>query len=128
MCRAVYNPGISVSLTNVILSNFTLMAGVLSPAMPLALQHINRISILRYVSRVLAVREFEGAVFYCREDELLPPNNVCTFTTGEQVLDVYGFSSSLGRDVLTIAGLTIAYRVLAYIILHASAKRRTYQQ
>jgi ABC-type multidrug transport system permease subunit len=35
VCGVVYHPGVSVSITNVLLSCINLMAGVFSPAMPL---------------------------------------------------------------------------------------------
>ncbi len=92
------------------------------------MQKINYISILRYIQRIIAVREFQGKTFYCNDNELLSGGTVCPLTSGEQVLSLYSFESSLAEDVVTIIGLTIAYRMIAYFILRAFARRHTYQQ
>jgi len=115
-CALVYNPGLSVSLTNPFLSTFSLMAGVAAVNLNPILDGINHVSVLRYATRVYAQYELKDITFYCTPSQTF--GGFCPFTSGTQVLDLYGFNDMpIGELVGIIVVLTVGYRVLGFIIL-----------
>src|SRR5689334_9670397 len=88
-CALVYNPGVSVSITNVLVCQFTILAGLMSLSTPAWLLSINRLSVLRYVARALMHNELHGATFFCTPAQRLPDGS-CAVTSGDQVLALYG--------------------------------------
>jgi len=124
----VYNPGISVAISNLVLTLFTLMAGVFSLGLEAVLDGINRISVLRYTTRVAFQYELTGLQFYCTSSQLLADGS-CPFTNGDQVLALYQFDDApVWQNMLIVAFLTVAYRVVSFLILHVSSRKHRYLQ
>ncbi len=91
------------------------------------MRRINYISVLRYVQRITAAREFTGLTFSCDSDELLA-GSACPFTTGEQILTLYSFEPSVLQDTIIVLALAVAYRIAGCVLLAIFARRRVLQQ
>ncbi|EGF82438.1 hypothetical protein BATDEDRAFT_86245 [Batrachochytrium dendrobatidis JAM81] len=123
-CSIVNHVGFSVSLTNSVLGVFVVMSGMLSSNMPLVLDRLNRISPIPYLTRLMAINEFQSNVIYtCTQQEIL--TGTCMYHTGSDVLkllsgstDTMAFESN--KFVLYIVVgcvLAVAYRLIAYMVL-----------
>ncbi|KAI8911576.1 P-loop containing nucleoside triphosphate hydrolase protein [Gorgonomyces haynaldii] len=128
-CSIVRHVGFSVSLTNAVLGIFNVLTGFLSSKLPVFLDRINRISPIPYFSRMLAINEFDKSVtFTCTPEEI--QSYSCIYKTGPDVLrlltsstDVFGFDyDSFGFYIGVGAGLTVAYRIIAFFVLKFNAK------
>ncbi|EGF82449.1 hypothetical protein BATDEDRAFT_22960 [Batrachochytrium dendrobatidis JAM81] len=124
LIRYVNHVGFSVSLTNSVLGVFVVMSGMLSSNMPLVLDRLNRISPIPYLTRLMAINEFQSNVIYtCTQQEIL--TGTCMYHTGSDVLkllsgstDTMAFESN--KFVLYIVVgcvLAVAYRLIAYMVL-----------
>jgi hypothetical protein len=127
-CSLVFEAGISVSITNALFTFFTIQIGVFSLSMPAWLRGLNHISSLRYMAALTARNEFSGQTFDCTPGQLVPGSDGslrCPFTHGEQVLALYEFDTTSDRDdLLCVAFLTLAYRLIALATLHWSARKK----
>jgi hypothetical protein len=70
--------------------------------------------------RVIAAREFADP----RLNLNCASNDACTFTSGQDVLALYGFPTDSGDDLLIVLGLLLAYRFLAYSCLLVRVRSR----
>jgi hypothetical protein len=128
-CALVDHVGFSVSLTNSVLGVFTVMSGLMSASMPLFLDRLNRISPVPYFTRLMTINEFDSnARFACTQEEILTRN--CLYRNGEDVLrlltgnsDVFAFESNKFVFYIVVGcAITVAYRLVAYLILKARAQ------
>eukprot|EP00455_Lapot_gusevi_P055573 TRINITY_DN9045_c0_g1_i2.p1 TRINITY_DN9045_c0_g1~~TRINITY_DN9045_c0_g1_i2.p1 ORF type:complete len:214 (-),score=35.85 TRINITY_DN9045_c0_g1_i2:53-694(-) len=127
-CGLVYEPGLGVNFTNIVLTYFLLTAGLFSLDMPQAIQIINKGSILNYSMKVLSVNEFTGLKFSCPPSQALP-TGLCFYQTGEQVLEQYKMNlDPLWFNFGMVLALTVIYRVVSWGVMHWSAKRRKFAQ
>ena len=79
--------------------------------MPLWLQTVNHVSVLKYAGNLVAVSEFRGLQL---DDGM----------RGDAVLALYRFHpSEATRDVVLLGALTVAYRLLAAWALDANKGR-----
>jgi len=108
--------GFAVNLTSVFLSVAQFMSGILSIDMPSFLQGINYLSPIRYAIRNLAPYSLRYIQFSCDEIQRLP-NGECTFSTGQQVLQLYDLDTNPVINIIALGVCTVVYRLLAYVLL-----------
>jgi len=126
-CSLVPTAGISVSVTNALMTFLTVMVGVYSLNLPGWLRGLNYASVLRFGVRALARQEFEGLTFTCAPEEELPTPTgpQCPFTNGEQVLELYEFNRSDSvEDLLCLVGITVGYRLIAFATMALAARKK----
>ncbi|KIY47464.1 P-loop containing nucleoside triphosphate hydrolase protein [Fistulina hepatica ATCC 64428] len=108
--------GFALNITSVILSVGTFMAGVMSLDMPSFFRGINYISPLKYSIATLMPYTLRGVQFTCTESQRLSDGQ-CPLSTGEQVLDLYNLNIDPRPMLGVLGGITVAYRLVAYLIL-----------
>jgi len=113
----------SLPFANVLLATMVFMNGLFTLNLPYALQIINYASSHRYATRLLTINEFEGLVITCTSSQLLS-NGQCPYTNGEQILDLYNFTSeSKWFDLGLMVALAIIYRIIGYFVLRFTHKK-----
>ncbi|KAG6358055.1 hypothetical protein INS49_013939 [Diaporthe citri] len=108
--------GFAVTLTSILLSVANIMAGIMSIDMPPLFDAFNYISPCRYAVRALAPVSLRGQRFSCDADQTLPDGS-CVLGTGEQVLDLYRLDVDVVVNIAALAGIIVAYRLVAYLLL-----------
>ncbi|KAL1862889.1 hypothetical protein Daus18300_008218 [Diaporthe australafricana] len=108
--------GFAVTLTSIILSVANIMAGIMSIDMPALFDAFNYISPCRYAVRALAPVSLRGQRFSCDADQTLPDGS-CVLGTGEQVLDLFKLDVDGVANIAALAGIIVAYRLVAYLLL-----------
>ncbi|KAI8852348.1 hypothetical protein BC829DRAFT_440776 [Chytridium lagenaria] len=101
------NPVFSVQIMSAVISIMTIMAGFLSVNMPVFLDRLNYVSLMRYAARAQAVDEFRGLKVDC---EVGQPGAICK---GEDVLELLGFvgtDEALRNAVIAMVGCMVCYR------------------
>ncbi|KAI9333586.1 hypothetical protein BDR26DRAFT_1010094 [Obelidium mucronatum] len=96
-------PGFSLQLMTLLFATLQQMSGLFSVSMPKFVEDLNYLSVLRYSSRILAAQEF------------LP-----SFSTGSDVMALFGFPEGDYHVVLNVVGLIICvvvYRLIAFVVL-----------
>jgi len=74
------------------------------------------ISPFKYAFEALMLNEFTGETFICTAGETVGPTHICPITQGSQVLAEFSMQNKiLYLDILTLLGMLIAYRCLAYL-------------
>lgn len=81
------------------------------------------------MAALVARNEFTGLSFHCDTDQLVPgpPDGSlqCPIQNGDQILALYEYDTTSDRDdLLCVAFLTLAYRLIALATLHWSAKKK----
>ncbi|RKO95800.1 hypothetical protein CAUPRSCDRAFT_12498 [Caulochytrium protostelioides] len=109
--------GVSVQIISVLIIVPSVMAGFLSVNMPVFLDRINYVSVLRWTARVLSSALFRGLTFTCTDGERA--TGQCTWTTGDAVLRFLGFETHIGRDLAIAIAITVAHRALAWAVMAA---------
>ena len=117
------NTGFAVNMTSVLLSLATVMGGVMSLEVPAFLNAFNRLSPIYWSLGNLAPYSLQGVTFTC-SDSQRDANGACPLETGEQVLKLYGLDKNAALNVLALGVTTVAYRVLAFVILAIKKGRR----
>lgn len=111
------NSGLSVSIMSTVLSFGVIMSGILSSNMPAVLKGINYISPMKYSAQSLATASLEGVRFTCQDWQRLPDGR-CPVETGDDVLRLYALQGNVvWKNMVAMAGVTIAYRLVAYFVL-----------
>ena len=87
--------------------------------MPAFFRALNYISPLRYTAVALAVKTFTGFEFTCEDSQRLP-NGDCPIQTGQQVLDLFNFHTSVALNTGALVALAVGSRVVAYVVLRLS--------
>ncbi|RKO98411.1 hypothetical protein CXG81DRAFT_4133, partial [Caulochytrium protostelioides] len=116
-CSLVMEVGVSVQIISVLIIVPSVMAGFLSVNMPVFLDRINYVSVLRWTARVLSSALFRGLTFTCTDGERA--TGQCTWTTGDAVLRFLGFETHIGRDLAIAIAITVAHRALAWAVMAA---------
>ena len=114
--------GFAVTVTSILLSVSNIMAGIMSINMPELFKAFNYISPCRYALRALAPVSLRGQTFSCDGDQMLADGS-CVISTGEEVLDLYKLNVNVGVNVAALAGIIVAYRIVAYLLLSAVRTR-----
>lgn len=101
---------LAISIMSVVLSTCTALNGAFSLNMLGWLQGLNSLSPSKWQVRAAATASLRGITFNCEED-------VCTVSSGKQLLELYDLDVSTAKAVGILAAVTIGYRLLAYIAL-----------
>ena len=119
----VAHTGFAVNLTSVILSVATIMGGVLSLNIPAFLQAWNHLSPIKWSIGNLAPYTFRGIKFTCADAQRLP-NGACPIETGEQALKLYNLDTNARLNLVLLAVIVVAYRLLAFVLLLSKRRKR----
>lgn len=106
--------GLAVSVMTVVLSISVHLGGVLSIGIDRFLSGINHISPIKWQVGALSSYSLRGVEFSCTPAQELGDGR-CPIETGEQVLDLYRLDVDTTTFALALLGVTIAYRLLAYL-------------
>ena len=87
--------------------------------MPAFFKGVSYASPGKYAAAALTIKAFADFEFTCADAQRLPNGN-CPFQTGQQVLDLFNFHTSLASNIAALVGVTIAHRLIAYTILRLS--------
>jgi len=115
----VDSTGFAINVTSSVVSIAVMMAGVVSIDMSGFFKGINYLSPLKYAAASLSIKAFTGFEFTCTEAQRLADGG-CPIQTGEQVLDLLNYHTSLASNIGALVGVTIAYRIIAYVVLRLS--------
>lgn len=108
--------GFAVTAVSILLSVANTMAGIMSINMPALFKAFNYLSPVRYAVRALGPVSLRGQTFTCGPEHQLMDGS-CVISTGEQVLDLYDLDVNAAKNIAALAGVIIAYRVVAYLLL-----------
>jgi len=115
-CSIFYEPGFSLNVTSLIFSIMICMSGILSANMPTLLQGLNYASIMKYSVELTMVNVVKDASFNCSAEEIA--TGQCTIENGQQLLDVFGFSTNdFVLNIIVVFALIFIYRVIAFLAL-----------
>ena len=112
----VAHTGFAVSLTSVILSVATIMGGIMSINIPAFLQAWNHLSPIKWSIGNLAPYTLRGIKFTCADAQRLP-NGACPIETGEQALRLYNLDTDARLNLIVLAVVVVAYRLVAFVLL-----------
>lgn len=87
--------------------------------MPAFLNGVNHLSPNGYAAAALSINAFTGFEFTCTDTQRLPGGG-CPIQTGQQVLDLFNYHTSLALNITALVAVTLAYRLIAYTILRLS--------
>ncbi|KAF9416855.1 hypothetical protein BGZ94_010107 [Podila epigama] len=96
----------------------TFMAGFMVSKLPPLLMYVNKVSVFKYASVVLALNEFSTLEFHCTED--MRVSGTCALKTGKEAIELLGFENeSVGRNAAMVVAMMVLYRLLAWVVLSA---------
>ena len=114
--------GFAVNIMSVFLSLAQTMGGTMSINLPAFLNAMNYLSPAKYSIASLAFYAFRGIEFSCLEEQKLPDGS-CPVRTGEDILKLYKLNKDPKRNLMALGITTIAYRIIAYLILKLKRER-----
>lgn len=124
MFNTIFNhTGFAVQIISVLLSVAQIMAGIMSINMPMLFQAFNYLSPIRYATRALAPFSLRGVEFTCDDTQRQPGTGKCIISTGEEVLDLYKLNVDGVINIICLAGVVVAYRVVAWALLRVVRTR-----
>lgn len=124
MFNTIFNhTGFAVQIISVLLSVAQIMAGIMSINMPMLFQAFNYLSPIRYATRALAPFSLRGVEFTCDDTQRQPGTGKCNISTGEEVLDLYKLNVDGVVNIACLAGVVVAYRLVAWALLRAARTR-----
>jgi len=91
----------------------------MSIGMPGFFKGLNYISPSKYAAASLAIKTFTNFEFTCTDAQRLPDGS-CPMQTGQQVLDMFHYHTSLASNVGALVAVTIGFRLVAYVVLRLS--------
>ncbi|EXJ89743.1 hypothetical protein A1O3_02810 [Capronia epimyces CBS 606.96] len=112
--------GLAVSVMSVVLSISIHLGGVLSIGVDHFLSAVNHISPVKWQVGALSSYSLRNIRFTCAPDQTLADGS-CPIQTGAQVLDLYRLNVDTVTYALALGGVTVAYRLLAYLGLKIRA-------
>ena len=112
----VAHTGFAVNLTSVILSVATIMGGIMSLNIPAFLQAWNHLSPIKWSLGNLAPYTLRGIKFSCADNQR-SPSGECPIETGEQALSLYNLDTDPRINLIVLAAVVVAYRLLAFGLL-----------
>jgi hypothetical protein len=83
------------------------------------LQGANYISPGKYAAASMSIKAFTDFEFTCTDAQRLPDGS-CPIQTGQQVLDLFNYHTSLASNIGALVAVTVAYRLIAYAVLRLS--------
>ncbi|KAK8050784.1 ABC transporter [Apiospora phragmitis] len=124
MFNTMFNhTGFAVQIISVLLSVAQIMAGIMSIDMPALFRAFNYLSPIRYATRALAPFSLRGVEFTCDEAQRQPGTGKCIISTGEEVLDLYKLNVDGVVNIICLAGVVVAYRLVAWALLRVVRTR-----
>jgi len=111
--------GFALNITSSLISVAIMSAGILSIDMPAFFRGVNYASPGKYGAASLTIKTFTNFEFTCTDAQRLPDGS-CPIQTGQQVLDLFNYHSSLASNIGALVGVTVAYRLIAYAVLRLS--------
>ncbi|KAK7923503.1 ABC transporter [Apiospora marii] len=124
MFNTIFNhTGFAVQIISVLLSVAQIMAGIMSINMPMLFQAFNYLSPIRYATRALAPFSLRGVEFTCDDTQRQPGTGKCNISTGEEVLDLYKLNVDGVINIICLAAVVVAYRLVAWALLRAARTR-----
>jgi hypothetical protein len=87
--------------------------------MPAFFKGANYASPAKYGVASLTIKAFTDFEFTCTDAQRLLDGS-CPIQTGQQVLDLFGYHTSLASNIGALVGVTVTYRLIAYAILRLS--------
>ena len=93
-----------------------MFSGILSIDMPAFFKGVNYVSPGKYATGAIAVQAFRNFEFTCTDAQRLP-NGSCPIQTGQQVLDLFNYHTSLAVNIGALVAVTVGYRLIAYAVL-----------
>ena len=84
--------------------------------MPAFFKGVNYLSPGKYVAAALSIEAFTDFEFTCTDAQRLPDGS-CPIQTGQQVLDLFNYHTSLALNLGALVAVTVAYRLVAYMVL-----------
>ena len=118
----VRHRGLALATVSVLLALCIAVGGVVSLSVPRWLQALNNLSPVKWQVRASATLSMRSIAFTCNAEQRLP-NGHCQIETGRQVLQLYDMDVSTARAVAVLAGLTVASRLAAYLVLKLNCWR-----
>jgi len=116
--------GFSLTGTNMLLSFFTMMTGLVSLNVPPFIDYISYISIMRWGTRVLFLSEFHDLPITCDFDPLHGHLKPCIVNNGEQAIQMFRQNDVSLETALGITFfLAIIYRVIAFVLFYLERRR-----
>ncbi|KAI3318986.1 P-loop containing nucleoside triphosphate hydrolase protein [Xylariaceae sp. AK1471] len=117
MFNTLFNhTGFAVNIISILLSVSQVMAGIISIDMPRVFQIFNYLSPTKYAVAALARFSLDGVKFTCEDSQKLPDGR-CTIETGKQVLELYDLNVNGIKNLVALAGIVLAYRLVAWLLL-----------
>lgn len=108
----IRHTALAISIMSVVLSTCTALNGAFSLNMLGWLQGLNSLSPSKWQVRAAATASLRNVEFTCEGE-------VCTVSSGKQLLELYDLDVSTAKAVGILAAVMIGYRLLAYIALKA---------
>lgn len=87
--------------------------------MPAFVKGVNYINPCKYVAATLSIKAFTNFEFTCTGTQRLPDGS-CPTRTGQQVLDLLNYHTSLASNIGALIAVTVSYRLIAYTVLRLS--------
>ncbi|CAL5870213.1 uncharacterized protein PFLUO_LOCUS4448 [Penicillium psychrofluorescens] len=126
-CTLFSHVGFAVNVTSILLSISTILGGVMSLNVNDVLQGLNHLSPIKYSIANLAPYSMHGQHFDCTPAERLASGQ-CPITSGDQVLKLYNLDKDGPMNVMALGVCTIAYRVVAYLLLKVVTSHRAMER
>ena len=114
------NPTAAISIFPAIIVPLMLFAGLFSnlETIPAYIRWVKHISLMKYGYEILVLNELEGMTFDC--------NVMPCFSTGEQVIENYGFGEiDIPYSFAILTLLYVVFRILSYAFLYRKARLQT---
>ena len=108
--------GFAVNIASVFLSMAQVMGGVMSIGMPAVLKGFNYLSPIRYMIRCLGPFSLRPVTFTCEEFQR-DTSGRCFVQTGYDALRLYDIDVDPVTNLAALAGATVIYRLIAYVLL-----------
>lgn len=87
--------------------------------MPTFFKGVNYVSPGKYAAASISIKTFTDFEFTCTDAQRLPDGS-CPIQTGQQVLDLFNYHTSLASNIGALVAVTVAYRLIAYTVLRLS--------
>ena len=87
--------------------------------MPAFFKGVNYVSPGKYAAAAMSIKGFTGLEFTCTDAQRLPDGS-CPIQTGQQVLDLFNYHTSLALNIGALVAVTVVYRLIAYAVLRLS--------
>ena len=87
--------------------------------MPAFVNGVNYFNPCKYAAATLCIKMFTNFEFTCIDTQKLPDGS-CPTRTGQQVLDLLNYHTSLAWNIGVLVTVTVVYRLAAYTVLRLS--------